>query len=384
MASISQETVRKLAAFDLGEGAVVTLYLDVDGRRWPRFQDCEARLERLVRRGIEQATSNGHAAAVDDLRRVEAHVRGGIDRSATRGLAIFASGAALWEVFELPVPVRDELVVNRTPHVRQLETVLDNHERFGVLLADRQRARMFVFELGRLVDKNEVFDQLPRHDDDKGEWDRDHVRGHVAVAAHQHLRRAAQVAFEVYKQQPFDHLIVGAPDEIANELEKELHSYLRDRLRARVSVATNAADAEICQAALEVEEGVARAKQAAVVERLKSAAGAGGSANGNGAEGGSGRALLGLAPVLGALVERRVDTLVVSDGYEAQGWHCRSCGHLATKGRRCPVCDKDMDLVDDVVEDAIEEAVRQSCRVEVCVDSADLDVLGRIGALLRF
>ena len=383
MAPISQETVRKLAAFDSEEGAVVTLYLDVDGRRWPRFQDCEARLDRLVRRGVERATANGHAGAVDDLRRVEAHVRGGIDRSSTRGLAIFASGPALWEVFELPVAVRDELVVNRTPHVRQLEAVLDNYERFGVLLADKQRARMFVFELGQLVDKNEVFDQLPRHDDDKGEWDRDHVRGHVAVAAHQHLRRAAQVAFEVYKQQPFDHLIIGAPDEIANELEKELHSYLRDRLQARVSVAPSASDAEICQAALGVEEGVARAKQAALVERLKTAAGAG-AANGNGSESGGGRALLGLGPVLGALVERRVDTLVVSDGYEAQGWHCRSCGHLATKGRRCPVCENEMDLVDDIVEDAIEEAVRQSCRVEVCLECADLDVLGRIGALLRF
>ena len=40
--------------------------------------------------------------------------------------------------------------------------------------------------------------------------------------------------------------------------------------------------------------------------------------------------------------------------------------------------------VDDVVEDAVQEALAQNCRVSVLVDSADLDVLGRIGALLRF
>lgn len=379
MAPISQEAIRRLADFRAEEGAVVTVYLDVDGRRWPRYQECEARVDRMVRQGIDKSGANGHGGAGEDLRRIEAHVRGGVNRSHVRGLAFFASGPALWEVFELPVSVRDQLVVNKSPHVRQLETVLDNLERFAVLLADKQRARMFVFELGELVDKSELFDQLPRHEDDKGELDRDHVRSRVAVAAQQHLRRAAQVAFEVYKQRRFDHLIIGAPDEIANELERELHSYLRDRIGARISVPIGASEAEICQAALEVEEGVERGKEAALVERLRSATGAG-----TGSDKVGPRGQVGLGPVLAALAERRVDTLIVSDGYEAPGWHCGACGHLSAKGRRCPICDQEMEFSEDVVEEAIEEAVRQSCRVAVCVGNADLDVLGRLGALLRY
>jgi hypothetical protein len=43
-----------------------------------------------------------------------------------------------------------------------------------------------------------------------------------------------------------------------------------------------------------------------------------------------------------------------------------------------------MDQVDDVVEEAVEEALNQSCRLAICRGDADLDVLGRIGALLRF
>jgi hypothetical protein len=43
-----------------------------------------------------------------------------------------------------------------------------------------------------------------------------------------------------------------------------------------------------------------------------------------------------------------------------------------------------MEETDDVVEDAIQEALTQACRVQVCEDNADLDVLGRIGALLRY
>jgi len=37
-----------------------------------------------------------------------------------------------------------------------------------------------------------------------------------------------------------------------------------------------------------------------------------------------------------------------------------------------------------VVHDAIEMALAQSCQVEICVGNADLDVMGRIGALLRY
>jgi hypothetical protein len=43
-----------------------------------------------------------------------------------------------------------------------------------------------------------------------------------------------------------------------------------------------------------------------------------------------------------------------------------------------------MHRVDDVVEEAVEVALTQSCRVAVCEGNADLDVMGRIGALLRF
>ena len=371
MTALTHDVIRSLTEFKPQGASVVSLYLDVDGRRFVRPKDYELRLDALLREGGERR--NSHAAAAEDLERVAAHVKAGIDRSATRGLVVFSCAAhGLWQVIELPVPVRNQLVVNATPHIRQLETVLDEYERFGVLLADRQRARMFVFELGALVDKNELFDQLPRHEDDRGDWDRDHVRDHAAHAAHHHLRRAAEVAFSVFQAQGFDHLVIGAPDEIAKELERELHSYLRERIAARVNVPVNASEAVIGQAALEVEQQVERVKEAALVERLRDAVGAGAGA------------VAGLAGVLSALGERRADTLVISDGYEAPGWRCPGCNHIAVTGPGCPVCELSMTRVDDVVEEAVEEALAQSCRVEVVVDSADLDVLGRIGAILRF
>jgi peptide subunit release factor 1 (eRF1) len=268
--------------------------------------------------------------------------------------------------------VRDQLVVNHSPAVRQLEVVLDQHERFGMLLADRQRARMLVFELGELVESAERFDQLPRGDDDDHSVRRDRLKDHAAAQVAAHLRHAADVAFGVYQERPFDHFVLGAPEDIAAELTSVLHPYLRSRLAARCAIPVHASDDDVRTAATEVEATVERRKEAEAVARLRDAAGAGR------------RGVVGLPATLGALNERRVDTLLVSDGYVIEGWRCDRCGVLAAVGPSCPLCASPMDECEDVVEEAIQEALTQSCRVEVCEENADLDVLGRIGALLRY
>ena len=369
--SLTEEAVRGLVARRAGAVPVTSCYLDVDGRRRPRFADVTRSLERMVREA--RAATDGAPSVCRDLRRIEDHVGAGLDRSWVRGLAMFSCSAdPLWQVFELPVPVRDQLVVNHSPAVRQLEVVLDQHERFGLLLADRQRARMLVFELGELVESAERFDQLPRGDDDDHSVRRDRVRDHAAAHVAAHLRRAADVAFSVFQDRPFDRLVIGAPEDIAAELSSVLHPYLRERLEARCSVPVNASEDEIRTAAAEVEAAVERRKEAEAVARLRDAAGRGR------------RGVAGLPDTLAALGERRVDTLLVSDGYVTPGWRCARCGVLAAVGPRCPACASPMAETEDVVEDAIQEALTQSCRVEVCEDNADLDVLGRIGALLRY
>jgi peptide chain release factor subunit 1 len=367
---LTEDTIRILAAFQSPDAPVVSLYLDVDGRRRPRPQEYERQLDRMVRDAL--SSFNGGRPAAKDLERIAAHVRGGLDRSRVRGLALFSCEAAgLWEVLELPMPVCDQLVVNRSPQVAQLERLTQEHDRFGVLLADRQRARVLVIEMGELAHGGALFDELPRHEDDRGEWDKDHVHGHQAVAAQHHLRRAGQLAFSIFKRTGFDHLVLSAPEEVLAELERELHSYLRERIVARLSIPTTASDDDVRQAVLRVEEQVERDREAALVRSLRDRLGVG-------------TAVAGLRPVLEALLERRVEALLVSAGFATAGWRCPRCTALAERGRTCPVCSAAMDLVDDVVEEAVGDAVLRSCRVVTCVDSADLDVVGRIGALLRY
>lgn len=371
MAVITEAAVRELAGFR-GEGVpVTTCYLDVDGRRLSRHQDYEQELERILRSA--RARANGNQSVGQDLERIEAYVKGGFDRSRTRGLAMFScSERSFWQVLPLPVPVRSRVIVNRAPAVSQLESLAQEFDRFGVLLADKQRARMLVFHFGELVDYSDLLDELPRDYDTRGHSDQGDVRGHVEALAAAHLRHAADVAFQVFQDEPFEHLTVGAPGPIAGSLESSLHPYLRDRLCGRIAVGVTATMSEIRNAALDVERGVERRREADAVARLRSQV-----ATDN-------RAVAGLGPVLEAFVARRVDQLLVSSDYAEPGWRCNGCGHVGLVGRTCPGCGQELVAVDDIVEETIEAALSQSCRVEMCVDNADLDVMGRIGALLRY
>ena len=371
MPVIAENVIRSLAGFRGERAPVTSCYLDVDGRRHLRQQDLEHEVGAVLKEARQKA--NGHDSVRRDLHRIEELVKGGLDRSRTRGLAIFACSAHdLWEVIPLPVRVHNQVVINHMPAVSQLEAVIEDSAALGVLLADKQRARMFVFELGDLVEHSERFDELPRDYDSRGERERGDVAHHRDELKHQHLRHAAAVALAVYQAKGFDHFVIGAPDEIAGELQSLLHPYLRDRLFGRVHLPVGAGVEDIRAAAVDVEQQVERKKEDALVQRLREAVAT------------QRRGVAGLGPVLDAIGDRRAETVLVSQDYRAPGWRCGACGAIGLVGRICNRCSGAMDAIDDVVEEAIDEALSQSCRVEICVGNADLDVLGRIGALLRY
>src|SRR5690606_2272365 len=119
---ITDRLVRELAEFDSDGAAVTSCYLDVDGRAKVRGMEVERELERLVRQVAGYIDDEPSVA--DDVQRMTAHVRDGIDRRGVRGLAMFScSPRELWKVVNLPVPVHSRITVGHAPAVGQLESV---------------------------------------------------------------------------------------------------------------------------------------------------------------------------------------------------------------------------------------------------------------------
>ncbi len=372
MTVITEASIKELAGFKSADAPVVSCYLNVDGQRQIRPKEYQLELESLKKQVLASHSSDGLDA---DLALMTEHVRTQLDRHGVRSVAMFSCAPkGFWKVVPLPVPVASRISVNQSPAVGQLEAIVHDLEPLGVLLVDRQRARMFIFSFGEVVERTELFEALPRdydRRDDASRGSRERERHHVDELAQQHLRHSAEAVFRLFQEKGFGRLSIGATDEVYAAVEHELHAYLRDRLAPRLHVAVTASESEIAKAAMEIERLVERERESAMVAKLRDAIGSGS------------KGVSGLGPVLAALNERRVATLLVSNGFAESGWSC-SCGALATRGPKCPIDGREMERVDDIVSDAIDSALLEGAQIVTCEDNADLDVLGRIGALLRY
>ncbi len=376
MPEIDREFLRKLADWSSNGIPVSSLYLDVDGRRYPRRQDYIVRAEQLChelqRSSKEKSFSREASKSVaQDTARMLEYLHA-LDRGPTRGVALFsASKAGLWEPVTVPRPLKDRATLAPHPYVIPLEALVETYESFCTVLVDRARARIFLARMGQIQERSDIFDEVPGWHD-QGGWSQARYQRHIEDHAAHHLKHVAEVLLRFYKVRKFDRLILAGPDELIPEFERALHDYLRRRIAARVTLPMTASAAEVLEKSLAVEEDIEKARERAILETVT-------------AETSAGRTgLAGLGPVLHALNEGRVDTLVVPFGLSVPGAQCSACGRLATAGSVCSTCGGGLEAVPDVVESAVASAMRQSSRVEILSLLEPEEIAHDIAALVRF
>src|ERR1700733_13087805 len=102
MALLSAELVKRLARIGGNDQPVITLYLNVDGREKIRPEDYRQQLESMIKKALSKDQCK---TVKDDLDHISNYVNNEFERGNFRGLAIFTSGDAMWEVVNLTLPV---------------------------------------------------------------------------------------------------------------------------------------------------------------------------------------------------------------------------------------------------------------------------------------
>jgi peptide chain release factor subunit 1 len=345
---ITRERLRRLAETRPAEGKVLSLFLNLDPREFgtvpARSTEIRSMLDRAARqvRDDESLTRDERLALRADLERLASEIgNGGLDAKGAHGVAVFASGpAGLFEVLKLPEPIEHDPVIADTPFIEPLSAI-GPPERWCVVLVNRRTARLLCGASGQLEEVELIRDDV-HGQHDQGGWSQANYQRSIDKDAADHVKRSAEVTFARLKDALPAGILVGAPQELINDFERELHPYLRERLAGRLDldVEHSTVDAVNRAAAKHIEQAN-RAKQDAALARLAEEFGAG-----------SGRAASGLDEVLAALEQQRVETLLVDAGFEA--------------------------------EDAIERALAQSADVHVLRDRPELASHGHIAAILRF
>jgi peptide chain release factor subunit 1 len=344
---ITRERLRRLAGTRPDGGKVLSLFLNLDPREFAtapaRSSEIRSMLDRAARqvRDDESLTREERMALRADLERLQAEIADGALAKGAHGLAIFASGpAGLFEVLKLSEPIEHDPVIADTPYIEPLSAI-GPAERWCVLLVNRRIARLLCGPDGALEEIELIEDDV-RNRHDQGGWSQANYQRSIDKDAADHLRHTAEVAFARLKGALPAGILVGAPQELANDFERELHPYLRERLAGRLDIdVEHSTVGDVNRAAAPHVEQATRARQDAALARLAEEFGAG-----------TGRAASGLEDVLGALEEQRVETLLVDARFEAEG--------------------------------AVERAIAQSADVHVLRDRPELASHGHIAAILRF
>lgn len=370
---VTPSEIRALVERPLGDAPVTSVYLNTDGSRYPRPEDYEARLEGLlrdVRHGAEKWGEEGRQAVEADIDRIRRWVRDEFERGDVRGLGLFSSAGDLFETVEVAKPVRNVARVSDRPYVVPLEALLGRHHHIGLVIVERDKARIFRYQLGRVWEYQGLATDVHRHHK-QGGWSAQRYQRNIEHTALHHKKDTDEVLRKLHEEHPLHALVIAGPHAEAMELSRNLHPYLREVLHEEPITMPLEVDAsDLMERFTAVEQELVSARRRQLLDRLAAA------------QGQAEKAARGIRHVLEAMNARRVEVLFVVEGAGEPGY--RSANNaLALTREGAAAYGEPVTPVDDVIDELIEEAVRSGAQIEFFRDETRLD--GHpVAALLRF
>lgn len=379
---LNRENLRRLAELRPDGARVLSLFINLDPSEFAtpqaRITQVHSLLDDAARRvdADDDLDRDQRAALREDIKRLREQFEGGdVPWQGARGLAVFAAGpAGLLEMYRLPRPVESHVFIDDSPLVEPLADLVSTGS-WAMLLVNAKVGRLLVGSRERLEEVDTFRQQVEAPLVQSGGGSQARNDRADSQEHRDHLKHVADVLFRRTKRAPLDRLLIGAPREIYAAMEAELHQYLRERLVGRIELdVENSTPDQVREAAAAAMEEEDRGREREALDRLQEGLGTGG------------RAAAGLDDVLAALNERRVEILLLEQGFAAAGVVCRSCGWVgpAEQLATCPVDGGELEPRENVTESAVELAITQSAEVIVPRHHDDLGRYGSVAATLRF
>jgi peptide chain release factor subunit 1 len=377
---ISRQDLKDLLAAHNSQGSrVVSVYLNVDQARAVNLnrgfeaafrslvQGTERLLDDVERRWFLAATRQAAAFLADY-------------EPAGKSVVFFSDGEGRlkWDR-SLGIPLENQVRWGARPFVRPLLEARDEFQRYGVILTDRARARLFIVFLGSIQEEQEALaeGQVRRFDASGTDQLRSQMNFQRKADEHArwHLKRVAELMDRLAASERFDRLVLGGTHEVVGELRGLLSERLKKSVIGTVTLAIDAGTHEILKETVALQRQVEREGEETLVGELLTAAAK------------HHQAVIGLEGTLAALGEGRIHQLVYSDGISVGGSECVECGKVFLNRESCPFCAGPLRRVEDLVEAVAVRVFEEGGDTEQLRGPAAERLGGKgegIGAFLRF
>jgi peptide subunit release factor 1 (eRF1) len=361
--------------------AVLSVYLNVD-------QSQQANLNRGFETQLRDMLGSAKNAAIKDpldqsrFEKAARHITDFVSayQPKSRGLILFFDtvDSFFWHM-DAEFQVANQLTWDREPLVVPLANALDQLEKYGVVLVDRARMRLFSVLLNEIeevmhsqFDKSKVRHLKTTGSDSRGSTNVIQRRADEQIRTN--LRHVVDATDRLTQTKHMNRLILAGTREATAELQRLLPKRLLRSVIGTVELAMDASLADVLAATRAIAAGYERETELISVNDVLTAAAK------------KQNAVIGLGQTLRAVNSDRIWQLIYSEDYSRPGFECSKCGALYSINRKtCLYCSAAIDAVIDVVERAVQHALRNGSHIEVVTGeaAATLDNAGGIGALLK-
>ncbi|PWT90560.1 MAG: hypothetical protein C5B54_06945 [Acidobacteria bacterium] len=375
---ITNETLSDIREYSPQNFLITTLYLQIDGA--PQQSHLIALKDLIKQRKGELDNQNLRpeiaSSISDDFKRISDFINFEFSRQGTRTLAIFSCSAVkYWHILPLQLPLRNSLAVGNGPYLLPLNMVLEEYDRFLVILIERAKARLFEVFAGEIREHSSILDEVPRKVKvgGFGGAEERRIARHIEDLVRRHYKNVSDAAYELHKKYSFNYVILCGNDQNSKEFPHYLHNSLQEHVVTCAAEEFGASLKEIQERVLPAIREIKQKQEQKVLKRLFDQVNSGG------------LGIVGIDSTIRALQQGQVNSLVVREGYTKNGFRCENCRSLLTERGECDYCGGSTHPVMDLVDEAVQEALHQGCQVKwITSANMQLETAGKIGAILRF
>jgi peptide chain release factor subunit 1 len=294
---------------------------------------------------------------------------------------VFSCAPENWfKTYSLAVPLRTRVRTANRPHVKPLVDILDSYGGYGVVLIDKQTARLLNFHLGKLSEETDVFGENVRRTKRGGGSQATGRRGGVAgqtdyaeEVAERNMRDVVETATRYFREKEVRRILIGGSEDNVAQFRSLLPKAWQSLVVGTFPVSMNASHNEILERAIKVGQEAEIRHEIQLAKKVVTSA-----AKGKGG-------VIGLDDTLYAVKEKRVLLLLVREGYREPGRRCLSCGYLsASTMHTCPYCGGELEQIADTIEMVVRNVIQSGGEVEIMRADQDIPGFDQIGALLRY
>jgi peptide subunit release factor 1 (eRF1) len=376
-----EQIIDRLAEFEPSELPVISLYLNAQANEHGR-QD----FERFLRKEFAERarTFKAHTPEREsfdrDVERINEYLRDEL-RPETNGVAVFACAGAgdFFQAVQTIAPIENHrLYIYNQPHLYPLARLMDQYPRYAVLVADTNRARLFVFARGKAVGREEV-QNVKTRGSQAGGWSQARYQRHAEQYHLQHAKELTDMLETVVREDNIRHIILAGDEVIIPLLKEQFPKAVADKIVDVLSLDINAAEHEVLAESMEAMQGFDAQTDFEKVKRLLDEYRAGG------------LAVVGSTDTLEALAMGQVEELLIT----AQQQHIEGdredvailsdneVVEPVVAGQDGALANIEPDSV-IVADELVTRARQTSARITFVEDASLLEEVGGVGALLRY